>query len=57
MTEWLLNHTPGQVVPYSVPLETLDVSNPYLSAADVHHPWFIRLRDEAPVPVVAHARG
>jgi cytochrome P450 len=35
--------------PYSVPLDTLDVSNPFLFARDVHLDWFKRLRDEAPV--------
>ena len=44
-------HDPEQVNvdPYSVPLETLDVANPYLFEADVHGAWFRRLRDEAPV--------
>jgi len=51
MTEFIPNYPPGQVDvdPYSVPLESLDVSNPYLFAANVHEPWFRRLRDEAPV--------
>jgi cytochrome P450 len=35
--------------PYSVPLDTFDVSNPFLFAEDVHLNWFKRLRDEAPV--------
>lgn len=35
--------------PYQLPLEKIDVANPYLFAADVQGPWFKRLRDEAPV--------
>ncbi len=35
--------------PWSLPLERLDVSNPFLFAHDAHGPWFRRLRDEAPV--------
>jgi len=35
--------------PWSVPLERLDVSNPFLFAHDAHGAWFRRLRDEAPV--------
>jgi len=35
--------------PYDIPLESIDVANPYLFAQDVHRPWFKRLRDEAPV--------
>jgi len=35
--------------PYQLPLDTLDVSNPFLFAADAHWPWFKRLRDEDPV--------
>jgi cytochrome P450 len=44
-------YQPGQAEqdPYSLPLEALDVSNPYLFAADAQWPWFRRLRDEAPV--------
>jgi cytochrome P450 len=44
-------YSPDQVDidPYSVPLETIDVSNPHLFAADVQHAWFRRLRDEDPV--------
>ena len=50
-------HDPDQVNvdPYSVPLEKLDVSNPYLFEADVHWPWFKRLRDEAPVHFCAES--
>jgi cytochrome P450 len=35
--------------PYDIPLELIDVANPYLFSHDVHRPWFKRLRDEAPV--------
>jgi len=37
------------VDPYAIPLEAMDVSNPYLFSHDAHWPWFARLRDEAPV--------
>jgi cytochrome P450 len=44
-------HDPAQVDvdPYSVPLESINVANPYLFQADRHWRWFRRLRDEAPV--------
>jgi cytochrome P450 len=35
--------------PASVPLEELNVGNPWLFSADSHWPWFKRLREEAPV--------
>jgi cytochrome P450 len=35
--------------PYEVPIESIDVANPFLFARDEHHRWFRRLRDEAPV--------
>jgi len=35
--------------PYTLPLEDLDVSNPYLFAGNRQEAWFKRLRDEAPV--------
>ena len=35
--------------PYELPLEEIDVANPFLFASDAHGPWFRRLRDEAPV--------
>jgi cytochrome P450 len=35
--------------PYTLPLEKINVANPFLFARDVHGPWFKRLRDEAPV--------
>ncbi len=35
--------------PYTLPLEQLDVANPFLFASGVEGPWFRRLRDEAPV--------
>lgn len=37
------------VDPYSVPLDEIDVSNPFLFAHDVQEKWFKRLRKEAPV--------
>lgn len=37
------------VDPYSLPIEQIDVANPYLFEADAHWLWFKRLRDEAPV--------
>ncbi len=48
---------PGQVDldPFTQPLAELDVSNPYLFAADVHWAWFKRLRDEAPVHYCPHS--
>ncbi len=51
MTEPIPQYDPGQLEmdPYGAPLETLDVSNPYLFANDAHGPWFKRLRDEDPV--------
>ncbi len=53
----MLTYDPQQVDvdPYSLALEDMDVSNPYLMAADVHGPWFKRLRDEAPVHFCAEA--
>ncbi len=35
--------------PYSLPLDKINVANPFLFARDIHGPWFKRLRDEAPV--------
>ena len=35
--------------PYQLPLDSIDVANPYLFAADAQGRWFKRLRDEAPV--------
>lgn len=35
--------------PYSMPLDKINIANPFLFARDAHHPWFKRLRDEAPV--------
>jgi cytochrome P450 len=37
------------VDPYAVPLEQIDVANPFLFKGDCHWNWFKRLRDEAPV--------
>ena len=53
----MLTYDPQQadVDPYSLALEDMDVSNPYLMAADVHGRWFKRLRDEAPVHFCAEA--
>jgi cytochrome P450 len=41
--------------PYSIPLESINIANPYLFAADRHGPWFKRLRDEAPVHYCAES--
>ena len=30
--------------PYALPLESIDVANPFLFAHDAHHRWFRRLR-------------
>lgn len=35
--------------PYTLPLEKINIANPFLFASDTHRPWFKRLRDEAPV--------
>jgi len=35
--------------PYALPLDKINIANPFLFARDVHHRWFKRLRDEAPV--------
>ena len=35
--------------PYAIPLEQIDVSDPYLFQQDVHWGFFERLRKEAPV--------
>ena len=37
----------------SIPLEELDVSRPDLFHTDTWHPWFARLRKEAPVHYLA----
>jgi cytochrome P450 len=44
-------YTPEQAGqdPYSLPLESIDIANPYLFANDVQGSWFKRLRDEDPV--------
>ena len=51
MTTPVPQYSPEQVDvdPYSLPIETVDVANPYLLATDTHGPWFKRLRDESPV--------
>jgi len=41
--------------PYSLPLEAIDIANPYLFAADRQGSWFRRLRDEAPVHYCANS--
>ena len=33
--------------PYSLPLDKINVANPFLFARDIHGAWFKRLRDEA----------
>jgi cytochrome P450 len=35
--------------PYSLPLDKINVANPFLFARDIQGPWFKRMRDEAPV--------
>ncbi len=35
--------------PYTLPLDKINIANPFLFARDIHGPWFKRLRDEAPV--------
>lgn len=35
--------------PYALPLDKINIANAFLFARDVHHRWFKRLRDEAPV--------
>ena len=35
--------------PYEIPLERINIANPFLFQQDVHYSWFKRLRDEAPV--------
>jgi len=45
----------ANIDPYSLPLDSLDVANPYLFASDAHGPWFKRLRDEAPVHYCAES--
>ena len=32
--------------PYTLPLDKINIANPFLFARDVHHRWFKRLRDE-----------
>ena len=41
--------------PYTIPLDKLNIANPFLFARDVHGPWFKRLRDEAPVHYCAQS--
>ncbi len=41
--------------PYSLPLDTINVANPFLFSRDIHGPWFKRLRDEAPVHYCANS--
>lgn len=58
----MTNMTPGGyseaqafIDPYSVPLEDIDVSNPFLFSHDVQENWFKRLREEAPVHYCANS--
>jgi cytochrome P450 len=44
-----------QIDPYSLPLEDINVANPYLFSHDKHWAWFKRLRDEAPVHYCAES--
>lgn len=39
----------AKVDPYTLPLDKINIANPFLFANDIHHSWFKRLRDEAPV--------
>jgi len=41
--------------PYALPLDKINVANPFLFARDIHGPWFKRLRDEAPVHYCANS--
>jgi cytochrome P450 len=41
--------------PYALPLDKINVANPFLFHRDIHHPWFKRLRDEAPVHYCAES--
>jgi cytochrome P450 len=41
--------------PYSLPLDSINVANPFLFARDIHGRWFKRLRDEAPVHYCANS--
>ena len=41
--------------PYSVPLESIDMVNPFLFMSNVEENWFKRLRDEAPVHYCANS--
>lgn len=51
MTDAQPMYTQDQVTqdPYSLPLDEINVANPYLFSSDAVWPWFKRLRDEAPV--------
>ena len=44
-------YTEAQVMqdPYDLPLNEIDVANPFLFGHDKQEIWFKRLRDEAPV--------
>jgi cytochrome P450 len=57
MTAPVPQYSPEQVDvdPYSLPIEAVDVANPYLLATDTHGPWFKRLRDESPVHYCAES--
>ena len=41
--------------PYTLPLEKINIANPFLFAHDIHGRWFKRLRDEAPVHYCAES--
>jgi len=45
----------AQIDPYSLPLEDINVANPYLFSHDTQGAWFKRLRDEAPVHYCAES--
>ncbi len=45
----------AELDPYALPLEDINIANPFLFANDTHHRWFKRLRDEAPVHLCAES--
>ncbi|MEP1594901.1 MAG: cytochrome P450, partial [Halieaceae bacterium] len=51
MNQAIPTHDPRQVEldPYAIPLNEINVANPFLFEANKQDAWFKRLRDEAPV--------
>jgi cytochrome P450 len=45
----IFDESVAEVDPWSIPLEDMDVANPYLFSTESHWAWFKRLREEAPV--------